>query len=475
ELKYFRQRTLWLEDEIYRHFHVQCKDVPTGGSLRPEHHALLSNTEQDPSRQLLSPDLTSPSTQLHEAQDPLTPAGNAADIGMLALNATGEMRYLGPSSGAFFAAYASALARSCISTQNLWNSPSDSQQTKVGGKMDMGAASNLDRLLAGDISLFLQSYKMWIMPLYPILDSNDLDMLVARYNEGVEAHSSDSDRGLEKSTELMLFYLVMALGAINDANTIKQMRTLPQQEKPLDLSSPRPSPVSLCTRALQLIDYNSQRLHPSITFIQVIVLISIYSSYGPIGSSQWQLAGFAMRMAIETGLHCTPKENNPTDWAKDQRNRLFWTIYAIEISLAYNLGRPPSIGEEHIAAELPTPTNENISSLHHVRHRQIQSRVVTQVYGINNRTRRMTAEQRRIFISSLQQELDEWRANIPVNPQSHAAHPYSYSYWDRLYHGTTFVLHRSSPLCPNPPAQSLERCIRSAGNYIDERGQGCAN
>jgi hypothetical protein len=42
-----------------------------------------------------------------------------------------------------------------------------------------------------------------------------------------------------------------------------------------------------------------------------------------------------------------------------------------------------------------------------------------------------------------------------------------FSYWERLYHGTSFVLHRASPLCPRPSPQSLERCIQSAGAYID--------
>jgi len=42
------------------------------------------------------------------------------------------------------------------------------------------------------------------------------------------------------------------------------------------------------------------------------------------------------------------------------------------------------------------------------------------------------------------------------------------SYWNRLYHGTSFVLHRKSPLCPTPSATSLESCIRAAGAYIDD-------
>jgi hypothetical protein len=41
-------------------------------------------------------------------------------------------------------------------------------------------------------------------------------------------------------------------------------------------------------------------------------------------------------------------------------------------------------------------------------------------------------------------------------------------YWDRLYNGTTFVLHRASPLCSSPPATSLEKCIRSAAAYVDD-------
>lgn len=133
-------------------------------------------------------------------------------------------------------------------------------------------------------------------------------------------------------------------------------------------------------------------------------------------------------MAIETGLHCTPRTNNQSGSANDESNRLFWTIYIVEISLAYNLGRPPSIGEEHIATELPRPSNENLFSLHHIRHRQIQSRVVARVYSVNNRNRNMSTEQTQILISNLQQELDEWRINIPLISNAEGQHPYPYRY-----------------------------------------------
>lgn len=128
-------------------------------------------------------------------------------------------------------------------------------------------------------------------------------------------------------------------------------------------------------------------------------------------------------MAVEIGLHCTPEASGLLDEVKDQRNRVFWTIYAIEISLAYNLGRPSSIGDDHIASTLPKPTNENLSSLHHVRHRQIQSRIVAQVYGITNSTRKMSVEKKQMLILDLQKDLDEWQVNIPVDSQCEAVYP----------------------------------------------------
>ncbi|KAG9511534.1 hypothetical protein KCV07_g10109, partial [Aureobasidium melanogenum] len=45
---------------------------------------------------------------------------------------------------------------------------------------------------------------------------------------------------------------------------------------------------------------------------------------------------------------------------------------------------------------------------------------------------------------------------------------YPHRYWERLYNGAVFVLHRVSPLCSSPPAASLERCVRSAAAYVDD-------
>jgi hypothetical protein len=132
-------------------------------------------------------------------------------------------------------------------------------------------------------------------------------------------------------------------------------------------------------------------------------------------------------MAVEIGLHCTSEASDASGGAKDERNRVFWTIYAIEITLAYNLGRPPSIGEDHIISALPKPTNENLTSLHYVRHRQLQSRIVAQIYGSNSNARNMPVEKKELLILDLQKELDEWQANIPADSRNDEPYPHRFA------------------------------------------------
>ncbi|KAL3964903.1 hypothetical protein ACCO45_001907 [Purpureocillium lilacinum] len=197
----------------------------------------------------------------------------------------------------------------------------------------------------------------------------------------------------------------MALGAIHRANTIKQLQLDLFHSNVSDKAVP---PAYLYSMASRYFHLHLEQLRPSIWFIQIILLICIYTFYGPIGSSQWQLAGLAMRTAIEIGLHYAPRDGQAVDRDMAERSRVFWTAYSIEISLAYNLGRPPSIGEEHITARLPVVNSRDLSfGLHHIKHRRIQSRIVSQVYNARSRDREVSLQERQGFIASLQAELDD--------------------------------------------------------------------
>ncbi|KAK4074901.1 transcriptional regulator family: Fungal Specific TF [Purpureocillium lilacinum] len=471
DLKEAQKRIQWLESEIRKETGAACTTLPTGTDLTN----LWPRRDSRASRCLgpaTSPAVSQPVSLSESIEVPgpgtlnvqYFPAGNddsGSEISLLALNATGEERYLGPSSGALFANYAIALMRSCSLSQDTWR-----RRPEQGGVIRESAflADDPHPLPTDEVRLLLQSYIMWVHPLYPLLELEVLDSLITRCSALQVSGDGQSQR-----QDMSMFYLVMALGATNRANTVKQLQ-LHLADPHSDIFDKDPSPCDLYSVAVQYFQLSPEHLRPSVRFIQIILLICIYSSYRPIGSSQWQLAGLAMRAAVEMGLHYAPKSEPASSSGMNVRSRVFWTAYAMEISLAYNLGRPPSICEEHITTGLPIVDSAVFSSaLHHIKHRRIQSRIVARVYyGGRAETE---SEECQHLIANLQSELDEWRKALQNLCLPDTDTPYPHSYWDRLYHGTTFVLHRASPLCPHPSDESLECCVRSAGAYIDSMAE----
>ncbi|CAK7223177.1 hypothetical protein SBRCBS47491_005117 [Sporothrix bragantina] len=520
-LQQARQRIAWLEEELQQNFQIDCRAVATGTPLR----ACLSPTSataailtglnsaqptgavQTPSdvasgMSAMSAMSGSPAGVNGDVTDNM--ANDAPEISLLALNATGETKYLGPSSGAFFATYATRLARSLLFSGAGGTTASPRRrrlQIPRGPDADtptpLSSTTRAERtdgpqtvaISQAHVRLLFRSYRMWVHPLYPLLEPQMLDRLATTVGQAEPAEGTLSSG---KCTEMALFYLVLALGATNYQNTLKQLQTdgdtspANRQDMAALVAKPPSPPHLYYAQALHYFQGIVQdRMETSVAVIQIVLLISIYSSFDQIGSSQWQLAGLAMRMAIEIGLHHEPRrpvplstaeltpEQEVQEQAQDRRRRVFWTAYVIDISLAYNLGRPPSIGEEHITVRLPRRTGEAALGIHHARHRQIQSRLVSQVYA-GRRASPVAAEVASETINRLQAELDSWRVDLSEvleyakSENSTCLSAYPPRYWERLYHGTSFVLHRASPLRPRPSSPaSLAQCVRAAGAYLD--------
>ncbi|WAQ91499.1 hypothetical protein PtA15_14A383 [Puccinia triticina] len=206
--------------------------------------------------------------------------------------------------------------------------------------------------------------------------------------------------------------------------------------------------------ALQYYDHVSSNT----TTIQALLFLAMYSFRSTKGLSTWHLTGLAMRTALELGLHRkTPKAQQLSVFHEETKKRIWWSVYALERNIAFQLGRPIAIREEEIDSELPLDIDCHITdneqilarrvaidkklsetgttleinpyplgwttmtpSLHHLRLMRILTKIKEKIY--HPRAAQETIEQRNANLESLASELDQWRALIPAkNPLNRSA------------------------------------------------------
>ncbi|PLW38398.1 hypothetical protein PCANC_13675 [Puccinia coronata f. sp. avenae] len=198
--------------------------------------------------------------------------------------------------------------------------------------------------------------------------------------------------------------------------------------------------------ALQYFDHVASNT----TTIQALLFLAMYSFRSPKGLSTWHLTGLAMRTALELGLHRkTPKALQLSPFHEENKKRIWWSVYALERTMAFQLGRPIAIQDDEIDNELPldidchitddeeivarrvaidkklsetgttlesnpymVPTSSMAPSLHHIRLRRILTKIKGKVY--HPRFSQENMEQRCANVDALALELDQWRANIPA-------------------------------------------------------------
>ena len=107
--------------------------------------------------------------------------------------------------------------------------------------------------------------------------------------------------------------------------------------------------------------------NPDIRSIQYLVLLALYCLRGPKSVRSWTLAGLAVRLCIELGLHRGSTDTKIT-MENEIRKRVFWSCYHLDrgVSVALGemgfvpssdmcltaVGRPPAISDDDIEVEV---------------------------------------------------------------------------------------------------------------------------
>ncbi|KAK8015528.1 hypothetical protein PG991_008416 [Apiospora marii] len=188
----------------------------------------------------------------------------------------------------------------------------------------------------------LSAYFSQIHPRYPFLDPAEVWQL----HRERAALAATPIPNLTKQQRFGIFklYMVYAIGAM-----LLQLLTSEKQKHHAGSASP---PESYYMAALQHIF--AARESRTTQNIEAMALLVLYHLRSPSSFGIWYMIGLAMRTSIDLGLHMRRNEDKLDSQGEIQmRRRLFWSVYALERTIAISMGRPFSIPDRQIDVQLP--------------------------------------------------------------------------------------------------------------------------
>jgi len=231
---------------------------------------------------------------------------------------------------------------------------------------------------------------------------------------------------------------------------------------------------------------------------QVLILLAFYSLRAPTGPGAWTYIGLAMRTCIDLGLHRRTPVNKYSILELEMRKRIFWTCYCLDRQISIILGRPFSISDQDIDAELPLDIDESVHNIavfeaalaasdstpndqapkastslscfiHICRLRRIESRIQQSIYRVDEFSGTTEME-----VESFLQQLKVWKENIPSDARQHSADKPStetdtmvidgYGYYMVYYHSCIRFLLHPLLLSQNSNPRFLKKCADACGD-----------
>lgn len=99
---------------------------------------------------------------------------------------------------------------------------------------------------------------------------------------------------------------------------------------------------------------------PTTNTIQALFLLSLYLYGVNERNIAWLIAGLATRLSISSGLHRESAALAYSYSESQTRKMIWWTLYALELNLSANLGRPSSIHDEEVDISIPVDPGLNL-------------------------------------------------------------------------------------------------------------------
>ncbi|PLB48920.1 Zn(II)2Cys6 transcription factor [Aspergillus steynii IBT 23096] len=465
------KRIKWLEMTLQESCpNVDLNEAPTRESARLDDSVMLDDEHEEPS--ILSPqqphivdeDCGAEEARAQSSISPVRPrraaplleSRQAHEVGLVSLSPGGEPRYIGPSSGYFFA--------------NLVFSNAGRQQQRRGIISDpAGSASGDPILLAAELlhtpaSLpprresaeeLSSKYFQTIHVSYPFLHQpSHMECVGQMYTS-------------EQVSPIVAFqvYMVLAIAA-SDLSRRSKLR-LPAE--------------GYYTSAMQYFDQFCP--DGSLAGLQSLLLLMIYALHNPsCGINIWNLNYQCLASLIDLGLQrdirSTPSLRMSL-FEQEMRTRVFWVVYTFDRTIGTMMGRPVGVRDEACDLRLPMDIADQDLTRGNVRERNPTESFSHISFGIHLfKVARLNSEIKYVMHSisreppayayppvrdiftwqkEILEKLQSWRSEIPQSESSMSA-----KLCEAKYHEMMILVLRPSPAIPEPSEQSAVMCYRHA-------------
>lgn len=285
-------------------------------------------------------------------------------------------------------------------------------------------------------------YVEFILPQYPLFLKQDVIDMYQRFKT--------SNGGFEISAENERFTISMIMAIATLSSGAKDYRKVVTVAE------------SLRHNAIESIGFGQSSNDATAITLTKLLLLAQYGYLLPSTTNLWQVVGDAARIALALGLHQeTPPESGLDDAAVDSRKRLFWTLYAIERSVAITSHRPYAIAEDQIHIAFPLShgdsnhVDETTSQVPHIRFidRLRFLRLQSEICSVN------------IGLRAIPDPLlthAEWMVDVEARISEATTQAATHRWCAFMKWQSILLLHMPCARNPNPEESSVLKCFDAA-------------
>lgn len=300
-------------------------------------------------------------------------------------------------------------------------------------------------------------YFQYRTPHLPIIDRAQVEAALGDAYLSASNRQS-SDRDVQMSA--FITYMVFAIALCDVPN--------PAGGRPTQSESCFRSAIGLIKK---VITYSTSDLEK----LRAVLLLAQFVALHPSRGSLWHLAGIALRLSIDMGLHWESEEQllEMDPIILNEHRRLWYSTYQFDRILSVTLGRPFGIIDESTRVQLPDPwilcrEPSGHDPNHLDVHSQLAHNHLFTLSKLESEIKHVQHSQSwapRIaypkpdyaaWVQDIQPRLWEWRSTIPQPKDAHPSSIFAYqAYWDVIYYNAVLLLHRPNSKALHPSTESL--------------------